>query len=255
MDDLYYEILPDLRLRRHIETFWVMEVAPQLSVFTFSIRPDLCSDLIFDVGGTPYLPFGRSRTGIVGVMTKSQNANVTPGSKLLGIRFKPYGATSILGLHPRDIVDQTADLSLIGKNDFDVRDELLAFETTVEQINFLNRLFISKLKSSRPIHSPTARAVEIISRTEGCLTVSELADIMGFSRRHLTRIFTENTGLAPKEFIRLNRFRSLLRFVEVTTGMPDWSQLALQFGFYDQAHLCSEFSSIMDTSPNRYWKK
>ena len=36
---------------------------------------------------------------------------------------------------------------------------------------------------------------------------------------------------------------------------PDWADLAIETGFYDQAHLANEFRSLAGLTPGEFWKR
>jgi AraC-like DNA-binding protein len=73
----------------------------------------------------------------------------------------------------------------------------------------------------------------------------------------LTRLFQQEVGLTPKHFARVRRF---LRVVQATrpqrTGQTqqrvNWARLAVDCGYYDQAHLINEFHAFAGVSPSAY---
>ena len=82
----------------------------------------------------------------------------------------------------------------------------------------------------------------------GQIPITELADSIGCSRKHLSVRFDREFGLSPKLLARIMRFdRSIriLRYGEVTS----WSDLAAQCGFADQAHMAREFVAFAGDSP------
>lgn len=78
--------------------------------------------------------------------------------------------------------------------------------------------------------------------------VSAVADALGVSERHLRRVFREHVGMSPKEYARLARFHRALRAARVDE-QRDWARIALASGYYDQAHLITEFRAISDATP------
>jgi transcriptional regulator GlxA family with amidase domain len=71
---------------------------------------------------------------------------------------------------------------------------------------------------------------------------------LGWSRRHLTGLFTEAVGLPPKTYARLLRFqraRQLIASGDDTT----LAQVALDAGYYDQAHLNRDFREFAGAPP------
>jgi len=100
--------------------------------------------------------------------------------------------------------------------------------------------------------SQLARAA--VARIEACggaLRVESLADDLRVSRQHLAAQFREQVGLSPKLFARITRFR---RATEKARGQQavDWAALALDCGYFDQAHLIRDFHDFAATTPKQF---
>lgn len=81
--------------------------------------------------------------------------------------------------------------------------------------------------------------------------VQAVALDLGVSERHLRRVFRETIGVSPKAFARLARFR---RAVQATREdrRVSWASIAARTGYYDQAHLISEFRAIAGATPRAF---
>lgn len=81
--------------------------------------------------------------------------------------------------------------------------------------------------------------------------VSEVAIGLGLSERHLRRLFRQVVGVSPKTFARLERFR---RAIRAARGHRDanWASIAVDAGYYDQAHLIDEFHAIAGKAPRAF---
>ena len=71
---------------------------------------------------------------------------------------------------------------------------------------------------------------------------------LGVSRQHLTRKFDERIGLSTKMFSRVWRLQSAVERIRYVQDI-DWSDLALDSGYYDQAHMISEFRELVGETP------
>ena len=81
--------------------------------------------------------------------------------------------------------------------------------------------------------------------------ILEVARDAGLSRRRFTALFREQVGLTPKLYCRLGRFRQVVR--RSAAGAPvDWAQVALDGGYYDQAHMAHEFREFSGVSPGEW---
>lgn len=73
----------------------------------------------------------------------------------------------------------------------------------------------------------------------------------GRSHRRFIAGFREAAGLSPKRYARVLRFKRLLQAL-AATPRPDWAQLALDGGYFDQSHLIREFREFAGVSPRAY---
>jgi AraC-like DNA-binding protein len=78
--------------------------------------------------------------------------------------------------------------------------------------------------------------------------VNTVATELGVSERHLRRVFRQSLGVSPKEFAKLERFHRALREAR-RGGRPSWASIAVEAGYYDQAHLIAEFRAISGVTP------
>jgi AraC-like DNA-binding protein len=94
---------------------------------------------------------------------------------------------------------------------------------------------------------PLRREVSLDHRVR-ILSVAEEA---GLSVGRLTRLFKDAVGLTPKRYLRIQRFVRVLR--RTRKGQPaPWACLAVECGYYDQAHLINEFHALAGVSPSVY---
>jgi AraC-like DNA-binding protein len=84
-------------------------------------------------------------------------------------------------------------------------------------------------------------------------TVDDLVVRAGIGKRSLQRIFNEYVGVSPKWVIRRYRLHEVMERLN-SGARPDWAQVALELGYFDQAHLINDFRSILGYSPTQYQK-
>jgi AraC-like DNA-binding protein len=85
----------------------------------------------------------------------------------------------------------------------------------------------------------------------GITRAEQLAERAATSLRSLQRLFTDYVGVGPKWVIA--RFRILDAAAAAHSGdRVDWSALATELGFADQAHLTRAFTAVVGTPPVTY---
>ncbi len=85
--------------------------------------------------------------------------------------------------------------------------------------------------------------------------IAEITEQIGLSQTRFVQVFREEVGLTPKLFCRIQRFQQALRHVEShpLMGCPvDWVKVALDCGYYDQAHFIHDFRAFSGINPSAY---
>jgi len=82
----------------------------------------------------------------------------------------------------------------------------------------------------------------------GCLSIRQLAKMIGWSDRHFAKCFREQIGINPKAAARQIRFTQAYRLLTASDEYA-LSEIALACGYSDQSHLTREFHSFSGCSP------
>jgi len=84
------------------------------------------------------------------------------------------------------------------------------------------------------------------------ISVDTLANAIGLSKYHFTRVFKEYTGIPPYQFIikqRVNQAKTLLEDTELSMY-----EISVMTGFYDRANFCKKFKAHTGLAPLDYRK-
>jgi AraC-like DNA-binding protein len=81
--------------------------------------------------------------------------------------------------------------------------------------------------------------------------VEDLTARLGMSPRSLQRLFREYVGVSPKQMLQRYRLHEAAeRLADGRAG--DWARLAIELGYFDQAHLIRDFRALVGCSPAEY---
>jgi len=239
MKNMYQEHRPPPRLAPFVECFWTLRATEDIR--DYPVLPDGCADIVYTRGA------GWSGPRLVGTMTRTQSFSVKAGQFHCGVRFRPGMSTSFLPNPAAGTIDQSIPLAeLWGQR---VRSLGTQLDDTREPDQCV-ALFEAELVNPAAPGIAQQIAAYIVNHA-GKIRVDNLAFEAGMSARQLRRVFIEQVGLSPKHFCRVIRFRhSVSQLAERPRG--DWTQLALDCGYYDQAHFINEFRELSGYSPGEF---
>ncbi|HEX4583071.1 MAG TPA: helix-turn-helix domain-containing protein, partial [Acidobacteriaceae bacterium] len=86
---------------------------------------------------------------------------------------------------------------------------------------------------------------------DGPRRVQALTGKIGMSQRRIAQLFHEQVGVSPKTYHRVRRFQHTLQRLRGVRQV-NWADLAVDCGYYDQAHLSHDFRQIAGMTPAAY---
>ncbi len=169
----------------------------------------------------------------------------------LGASFRPGSSpVSFLGAPIRELTNTIATFADLWGNSGQilVNQCLRARNCTTDLIALLDHYFLNKLSSDNS-DGPVDLVLQAIVTNRGQVKIEDLIRETGLSRCQFARRFKQRVGLTPKQFSRLERMRyTLHRFFH--EPYENLAELALECGYYDQAHFNREFRSFTGFSPS-----
>ena len=222
---MYREMAPSPRLADSVECFWTM---PRSN--GHRVMPDGCADILFSHEG---------KVNVVGAMTRYLDVENT--GPFFGVRFRPGCWAGQFGMPADRLTDEIKPLdSFWGWRGKDLADRLGSAESDSERVRILETI-LTPPGETRPIQ----RAIRWMEERRGCVSLDHVADQCGLSVRQFRRVCLAETGLSPKFLARVLRFRYALSRLPHGAG----ADLALDCGYYDQAHLINEFREFAGRTP------
>ena len=247
----YAEYLPSPRLATLVERFWLLEGVAAGAAD--AIIPDGRVELIFHYGA----PFWRHE--LDGRVTK-QPASLLVGQMMepvvlapqgvagvAAIRLRPAAARSLLGFSLQEVSGRFVDLEALFPSLPSLCDRLAEGPDDMARIRVLEAWLLERARLDTRPH--VEAIVAAIIRSGGRAPIDALAAQSGASLRQLERHFRDDVGLTPKALSRIVRLQSALKLVREGRALTD---VALECGFYDQAHMTRDFREIAAMSPGAW---
>ena len=235
----YLEHAPPPALAGRVECLWTLRSDGARSLNR--VLPDGCMDLLFD------LRLGRGSA--VGAMTRALPVQLSGRVEILGVRFRPGGAASLLGIPAGELTDLRVELDDVGQGLASACRRVLDPESAQAAVPLMMEV-LGGLRADDP--EPLAGAAWArLASTSGAVTVRELAAQLGVGERRLQRVFHDHVGLTPKEAARVARLKAALALLRAAPERPLGS-VALRAGYYDQAHFNREFARLVGVAPGAW---
>jgi AraC-like DNA-binding protein len=159
---------------------------------------------------------------------------VVPGAPAAELENRVFGLEDIWGRTGRQLAE-----------------DLWGARSEGARLDRLESALLERVAAARPARGESrdlSRMAAWIVENAGDVPVERLAEAAGLSRRHFTRVFRDTTGVSPKVYCQLARFRSALAHVGRGKSLG-WAQVALQCGYADQSHMIAEFRRFSGLTP------
>ena len=170
---------------------------------------------------------------------------------MFGVIFRPVGFGPFLNVPAYEIADRLVPASSILGNVDALQTVVLSDCEEDEKVEAANAFFHACVPKHDETITLAGQLVNRICEDRDIKTVDGLVAAFGIGKRSLQRIFNEYVGVSPKWVIRRYRLHELIERSN-SGDVADWSQLALELGYFDQAHLINDFHSITGYSPTEY---
>ncbi|EHU1906142.1 AraC family transcriptional regulator [Acinetobacter baumannii] len=113
----------------------------------------------------------------------------------------------------------------------------------------LPHFILEEIQKPQYLYKDFLNLIDVISSSEGFISLEELAQRVGLSRYAIIRLFKTNVGLTPHAFqinSKINQAREQLK-----QGVP-LAELAVNLGFSDQSHFHKAFKAHTGVTPRQF---
>jgi AraC-like DNA-binding protein len=244
--ELKYTLLrysPSENLRLFIQRYWTVkwDLRGQ-SPYHQRILSHPCVNVVFE----------KENSRIYGVSKDTSLHLLKDKGCVFGIKFKPGGFYPFYHFPISQLTNHSLPIEeVFGSKIKKTVEELLSQETDAEKIQTIEKFLSEYLPERNHLAEQTTQLVEYIAENREITKVEQLARLVMINKRTLQRMFHKYVGVSPKWVIKRCRLHEAAELAEAGK-LPNWSQIALELGYYDQAHFIKDFKSVIGKSPNEY---
>ena len=172
--------------------------------------------------------------------------------RVAGIQFRPGGAFPFFRVPASETEGLTVNLGdlWLGRA-AELRERLLAAVTVESMFATLERFLMEQLVRPPELRPAVHYALERFQQPGYAGRVDTVIGKTGLSSRRFVELFHREVGLTPKVFCRVRRFQHVLQTVHLRSDI-DWARVAVECGYYDQAHFIHDFRSFSGLTPRAY---
>lgn len=162
--------------------------------------------------------------------------------------LSPLAVGALLGVPAGAIGGLVVDLAdVLGAAAERLVDSVASTDDWATRFRQVDSALLRCLRDAPPVDAALDEAWRLVFASGGRLPVAQLADRVGYSRRHLSQRFRVVTGVTPKQAIRIARFEAV-RAILLGRQRPTLARIAAVCGYADQPHLAREWKALAGCS-------
>lgn len=256
---IYRLRVPQAPLSYFVENLWFYRDL-EVDHTKEKLLPDAAVELIIDLGDGAKKLYDRRNTlnhtgynhcWISGMQRQYLVIGAECGSSMMGAHFRTGGAAPFFGFPLCELTGAVVELGQIWKDEIlFLREQLIEASSIDAKFDLLEAYLLHRAQS-RLQPDQTVSAALATLQAWPAISLRELAGRIGLSHKQMIARFDCRVGVTPKFTSRLIRFRKSLAAAHPSSN-PDWSDIALQCGYYDQAHFIHEFQEFAGMTPSQY---
>ena len=251
LSPLLFDIrFPQGPLSLWVQAIWSAQIPMDQKGVTRRLVADAGSGILFNLG-EPILVDQEVWNEPVIFQSTNRQAHIIhlpTGANLVGVRFQP----GMGGLLQTELAALEGNIGSWQSSEFIqcLLVQLKSILSVEERINLLDKAFDHVTSGSAYGHDPVVKAVELLQQSSRV----DLLDVLPLSQRQIERQFQDRLSMSPKYFQRLRRVRAVLLALKMEENHVKLAELAVEYGFSDQAHMTRECQLIAGITPKRFMK-
>jgi AraC-like DNA-binding protein len=201
-----------------------------------------------------HLVFEKDQSRIVGIARGRFSYLLKNEGRIFGVSFKPGAFAPFVELPVSALTDTSISIfDVFGVEHAALEEAILLQEDETAMIALVEQFLRERLPEKDEHVVVINQIVDRIIVDREITSVDNVVNCFNISKRTLQRLFNHDVGVSPKWVIR--RYRLQEAAERLAEGeVVDWPKLALDLGYFDQAHFIKDFKTIIGKTPVDYVK-
>lgn len=243
-------------IARHIDYYWIVEDSKQVlsSPAHLHAYPGITPDMIIVLDGSyEYSYLGKkvrqNKSMLFSFIHDEVQLNLSALGSFILVKFKSRALSSLQPFVSHSSKEIMNDPFSFSAHAFDGTigqlANLLKGLSESEVVAFLDHWFLSYYKKERE-----GFVVEMAEDICPNFNLQRIMEATNYSYSTIERHFKRETGLNPKKFQTLKRFKAAVTEICATKN-NDWMKYVNDYNYYDQAHFIRDMKRFARLTPNQ----
>ena len=256
----YRHRVPRPPLDSFIESIWVYQNEPHPQALE-RILPTGAAQLIVNLKEdqtrlydpeSPHRWVATSGSVLSGVQSRFQIIDTSEQEYVAGVAFRPGGTVPFMRMPAHEAGDADIPLEAIWgqRRTAALRERILESGSSDARLDALEAS-LREIWTPPGMHRAVSFALAAFDRAPLTTSVAAVTGVIGLSAKRFIERFKIEVGMTPKRYCRIRRFQRALTLVNQGRHV-DWTRVALDCGYFDQAHFIHDFRSFAGLTPTAY---
>lgn len=248
------KIYPHPCLEKTVDYYWIEKNGSS----NVNMLPDGTTSIIFNLG-SPFTISGSdvdnmqlSDKLLIGTHNKSYLIKENKETHIIGVKFKQGGAYHLFKFPMIQFSNKVVNLyDILNGESEQLRDMLIKAESAEEVKKVLDYYLFIRVDMLNGASEVVDFVIKKVKANGSPTSIKEICQAANVSNKHLITLFKEKVGLSPKLIHRINKFTKVIELIQKKREV-NWTEIAYECNYYDQAHLINEFKNFSGLSPKNY---
>lgn len=202
-----------------------------------------------------HLVVERGKSAVWGVHATRFTTTLEGRGEVFGVKFRVGGFRALSEAPMSRLRNRVLDLREVFGADADgIEGSVLSAEDDAQRVAIIESVL---RRHAKPVDDDARRAAAIVDGIAADASIARVEDAVArwsMPLRSLQRLFNAHVGVGPKWVIQRFRLHEALARIAAARDV-DWTTLAHELGYFDQAHFIRDFKALVGQTPSEYGRR